>query len=75
MAGVDLLSIIGSFHKALHKAMKPRANGTMHLDTCRNARVNSQWFPCQDECTEAQALLERWKPRTGQKQAAVRRIR
>lgn len=53
--------IIAGYQRALSKAMKPRADGGRHLDTCRNARVNSQWFRCQDECTDAQVMLV-WGP-------------
>lgn len=53
----DPRELVAGFCRALRKATKPRADGSRHLDGCRNARVNSQWFACQDECTDAQVLL------------------
>lgn len=75
MVGIDPMAVISQFHAMLTRSMVRRANGTVHLRTCRNANVNAQWYACQDACTEAQELLRRWKPRTGQRQAAVRRVR
>jgi hypothetical protein len=53
----DPLDVIDGLRWALSRSMKSRANGTLHLDSCRNARVNASWFECQKECTHAQILL------------------
>ena len=53
----DAPGIMAALAHRLYWSMKSRANGTRHLDSCRNARVNATWFPCQDECTDAQTLI------------------
>jgi hypothetical protein len=53
----DPIAVIDGLRWALDRSMKARANGTQHLDSCRNARVNASWFACQRECTYAQILL------------------
>jgi hypothetical protein len=57
MAPSDPAQIVAALRRWLYRSMKPRANGTRHLDSCRNARVNASWFECQKECTDAQVSL------------------
>lgn len=57
MCPSDPSVIMAGLRRYLYRSMKPRANGTRHLDSCRNARVNATWFECQKECTHAQTLL------------------
>lgn len=57
MCPSDPSVIMAGLRRYLYRSMKPRANGTRHLDSCRNARVNATWFECQKECLDAQMLL------------------
>lgn len=53
----DPLLVLVAARWALSRAMLPRANGSRHLESCRNARVNSQWFECSKDCSRAQVTL------------------
>ena len=67
---------MADYDRLLRRAMKKRADGSLHLDTCFNARVNSKMYSCQPDCTEAQRLIEKHEyKRTGKTQVAVRRVR
>lgn len=69
----DPCELIAGFRLMLWRAMKPRANGTRHLDSCRNARINATWFACQPECEQAQILLV-WGDVWSERNVAPRRV-
>lgn len=60
---VGATQVILALHKALWLSLVPRADGSRHHMRCRNARVNSQMFPCSDPCeyvNGAALLAEDW---------------
>lgn len=65
------------YHRVLRKAMRSRANGTRHLDSCRNVHVNASWYPCSDPCREAQDVLLDVARRAGirKDQPSVRKVK